>query len=207
MSYENVPCWIRGIPGHLKTQEICNEAVRLRPYSLHYIPDQYKTQEMCNEAVSREPYILDYVPNHFKTQEMCNESICGNPAVFFLVPDRFKIQEVCIKAVEVDPWDLYHILNHFKTQEMCNNAAQEDPSSLQYVPDSFVSCYQIDLWGDNDDYYDDYKLIKWHESYEKRRAQKAKIKEELLSIAWHPSRWWDWCVPEDEKIGIEKLWK
>ena len=32
----------------------------------------------------------------------------------------------------------------------------------------------------------------------KRTAQKASIKEELLPIAWHPSRWWDWRVPEDE---------
>ena len=40
---------------------------------------------------------------------------------------------------------------------------------------------------------------------EKRKAQKAKIKENLLSIAWHPSRWWDWCVPEDEKKETEKL--
>ena len=41
----------------------------------------------------------------------------------------------------------------------------------------------------------------------KRKAQKAKIKEELLPIAWHPLRWWDWCVPEDEKRETEKLWK
>ena len=20
-----------------------------------------------------------------------------------------------------------------------------------------------------------------------------------MPIAWHPSRWWDWCVPEDDK--------
>ena len=20
-----------------------------------------------------------------------------------------------------------------------------------------------------------------------------------MPIAWHPSRWWDWCVPNDEK--------
>ena len=20
-----------------------------------------------------------------------------------------------------------------------------------------------------------------------------------MTIAWHPSKWWDWCVPEDEK--------
>ena len=30
-----------------------------------------------------------------------------------------------------------------------------------------------------------------YDSCEKWKAQKASIKEELLPIAWHPSRWWD----------------
>ena len=38
-----------------------------------------------------------------------------------------------------------------------------------------------------------------------KTAQKAKIKDELMPIAWHPSRWWDWCVPADEKKEIEKI--
>ena len=38
----------------------------------------------------------------------------------------------------------------------------------------------------------------------KRKAQKAKPKEELMSIAWHPSRCWDWCVPEYEKKTDKK---
>ena len=28
-----------------------------------------------------------------------------------------------------------------------------------------------------------------------------------MPTAWHPSRWWDWCVPEDEKKDSEKMWK
>ena len=24
-----------------------------------------------------------------------------------------------------------------------------------------------------------------------------------MAIAWHPSKWWDWCVPEDEKTETE----
>ena len=38
-------------------------------------------------------------------------------------------------------------------------------------------------------------------------AQKAQIKKELIPIAWHPSRHWDWCMSEDEKQETEKLWK
>ena len=33
-----------------------------------------------------------------------------------------------------------------------------------------------------------------------------KIHEELLSIAWHPDKWWDWCVDEEEKQVAENLW-
>ena len=39
-----------------------------------------------------------------------------------------------------------------------------------------------------------------------KKAQKAKIKDELMPIAWYPSRWWDWCVPEDKKKETEILW-
>ena len=42
----------------------------------------------------------------------------------------------------------------------------------------------------NDDDYED-EFFEWYNGYEKRKAQKAKIKDELMPIAWHPSRWWD----------------
>ena len=35
----------------------------------------------------------------------------------------------------------------------------------------------------------------------------VRLNEELLLIAWHPSRYWDWCVPEDDKKETEKLWR
>ena len=60
-----------------------------------------------------------------------------------------------------------------------------------------------------DDDNDEDKFFEWYDGYKKRKAQKAKIKEELLPIAWHPSRYWDWCMSEDEKKKkkeIEKLW-
>ena len=33
----------------------------------------------------------------------------------------------------------------------------------------------------------------------------ALIKKELMRVAWHPSRWWDWCVSEDKKQETEKV--
>ena len=82
---------------------------------------------------------------------------------------------------------------------------------MKYVPDWFITHQKMlrvmkltigrrCMFPRNDD-----DLIKWYEGYKKRKAQKASIKEELIPIAWHLSRWWDWCVSNDEKQETEKL--
>ena len=71
--FANVPGWIITIPDHLKTQEMCDETVRMEPRSLTYVPNRFKTEEMYSEAVRRETYTLWCVPDHLKRQEMCEE--------------------------------------------------------------------------------------------------------------------------------------
>ena len=98
----------------------------------------------------------------------------------------------------MDPSFLRLVPDHFKTQEICDKAVRDDSSSLQFVPDRFVTREGVDVW--YDDYYDDDgghwdddddedKFFGWYEGYKKRKAQKVSIKKELLSIAWHPSRY------------------
>ena len=68
---------------------------------------------------------------------------------------------------------------------------------------------KINFWHHYDDYYvDDDGVIEWHnyDEHRKRKTQKVSIKKELIPVSWHPSRWWDWCVPEDEKRKTEILW-
>ena len=72
MSHENIPRWIKEIPGDLKTQEMCDEAVAFEPCSLVFAPDRVKAEDMCNEAGGRDAYTLGYVPHNLNTQEMCN---------------------------------------------------------------------------------------------------------------------------------------
>ena len=31
------------------------------------------------------------------------------------------------------------------------------------------------------------------------------ISEELMPITWHPNRWWDWYMSEDEKKEIDPM--
>ena len=75
----NIPCWIKEIPKHLKTQEMCDEAVRINPLSLAYVPDHLTMQEMCNEIMHIMPNVFHRIPNRFKTQEMCVKAVEVNP--------------------------------------------------------------------------------------------------------------------------------
>ena len=85
------PNFLTCVPDLFKSQEMCNEAVRMEPCcGVEFVPDRLKTEDMCIEAVRRDEYTLGYVPDNLKTQEMCNEAVRNKPAVFVLVPNRFK---------------------------------------------------------------------------------------------------------------------
>ena len=45
----------------------------------------------------------------------------------------------------------------------------------------------------------------WNFKFEKRKALKKELNEELMPVAWHPNRWWDWCVSENEKKEIDPM--
>ena len=100
LSYKNVPRWIREITGHLKTQEMCDEAARIGLRSLAHVPDRFKTEDMFSEAVVRDAYTLDNVPDHIMTQKICNEAMREKPAAFFLVPNHFITQKCVSRSLK-----------------------------------------------------------------------------------------------------------
>ena len=144
-----------------KTQGICIKVVRKKPWMLEAVPDYFKTREMCNDVVEKVPWALRYVPDCFKTQEMC--------AIMLLKKNHARW---CMSLT---------VLKHKK----CVMMQWRKDFFLRDVPDWFVTQLQLKIiqydWYNND-------LIEWDEGYKKRKAQKAKIKEELMPITWHPSR-------------------
>ena len=69
---------------------------------------------------------------------------------------------------------------------------------MQFVSDWFVSQQQLDVWYDDDYWYHNDEVIEWYDEYKKRKAQKTKIKEELMPIAWYLDRVMDWCMSENK---------
>ena len=43
--------------------------------------------------------------------------------------------------------------------------------------------------------------------YHHKREFSKRIHEELLPIAWHPNRVYDWCFDEEEKGFLEGIWR
>ena len=160
---------------------MCQDAVKHAYWYIEHVPDSLKKTKMCNGVVKDEGSFWGHVPDRLKTQKMCNEAVCKRSCILGDVSDHFKTQKMCEKAVEKDPW------------------------SLTYVPDWFLTHQKILrviklIAGRQCKFLHNYdSLIKWYEGYKKCRAQKGQIRKELMPVTWHPSRWWDWCVPEDEK--------
>ena len=119
------------------------------------------------------------------------------------MPDHFKTEELCEMAVGIGPWQRNNIHDYLKTQKMCGDVVWRDSYSLQFVSDWFVTQKRLEIWHDDDEYCTSDENIEWFKRCKKRKAQKAKIKEELLSVAWYPHRVMDWCMSKDEK----RLWR
>ena len=81
------------------------------------------------------------------------------------------------------PWTLRHVPDHLKTEEMCKRAIEADIYTLVFCSNWFVTQEQMKSWHDDDYYCNDDRMIRWYDGYQKRKAQKAQIKEGLMPIA------------------------
>lgn len=141
--------------------------------------------------------MIAHIPDRFKTQEMCR-TVEGKLYMLKHIPDRFKTQEMCNAVIERYLYMLKHVPENLKTQEMCDREVEDDPSMIEYIPDWFVTQDICKRVGFESELLDDYR---------QRKAEKVRIKNELLPLTWHPDRYWDWCMPEDEKQEISNLWE
>ena len=122
------------IPDDLKTQEMCNEAVRIDPWLLYDVPDYLKTQKMCNKADDDCPWLLYDVPYRFRDLGMVIRATIHPLRV--ISPNHPRAQEVCERVVEKDPSHLTDVLGFFTTRKMCDKVVDSNPLQLEYVPKS-----------------------------------------------------------------------
>ena len=49
------------------------------------------------------------------------------------------------------------------------------------------------------------RLLSWYIKFGKRKEIRKQLNEELIPVPWHPNRWWDWSMLEDEEKEIDPI--
>ena len=49
------------------------------------------------------------------------------------------------------------------------------------------------------------RILARHIKFEKHKALEKELNKELMLIAWHPRRWWNFCMSKDKKKEIEPV--
>ena len=119
----------------LKKHVLWKWLVYIRSNVLTLIPDDLKTQEMCNEAVRIDPWLLYDVPYRFRDLGMVIRATIHPLRV--IPPNHPRAQEVCERVVEKDPSHLTDVLGFFTTRKMCDKVVDSNPLQLEYVPSHF----------------------------------------------------------------------
>ena len=55
------PYLLKSVPGHYKTQKMCERAIERGSWMVEYVFDRYKTHKICETAIERMLYALEYV--------------------------------------------------------------------------------------------------------------------------------------------------
>ena len=54
---------LRSVSDHLKTKNMCKNAVKKFPFVIKYVPDQYKTNEICDKVIIENGRMLGFTPD------------------------------------------------------------------------------------------------------------------------------------------------
>ena len=80
---------------------------------------------------------------------------------------------------------------------MCGKAVDDCLAALKHIADWFVTNKMLGKFHDAvivNDYIlffdEDFSKV----SFGKSKAHRKDLSKNLISITWHPTRWWDWCI-------------
>ena len=154
---------------------------------------------MFDRVVSKNPFMLVYCRS--KTQKICNEAVDGCAEALKFIPDWF----VTMKMLEMFH-EMLEIFHHTNDEIIIFD---EDFSKVTYFANG-IGIVDVDVNKINfehDKYFYEngpefivlVRLLDWCNKFENHKAFKKDLSKELMSVTWHPTRSWDWCLPLYEK--------
>ena len=126
---------------------------------------------MCNEAVDDSPVAMKPIPNWFVTSKIIEKLYTALYADENIPYFNENSGDVtyCCNEMGILTTDLNNI-------NLGNNFDKDDLDTIILI-----------------------RLLAWHIKFEKHKALKKELNEELMEIAQHPKRRWNFCMSEVEK--------
>ena len=138
--------------------------------------------------------MLKYFQIKYMTQELCNKAVVFLPT-FKFVPDWFVTNKILEKLGNV-------VFSNddtvFGNADSGNVTFFSDDVGLVHVDLNNVSPDNVNFADNDPENIIHFRLTARCKRWKQQKACKKRGKK-LLPIAWHPTRWWDWCMSEDEK--------
>ena len=195
---------------------MCDNVVNTCSSTITFVLKSVMTQKMCDKAVNRCFFVFNSISDQYKTQEMCITVVSECASLIAYCPDKYKNVWwscwCCLAALKLVPdWFVTS-----KNIEKIFTATYTDENILYFNEGPGDAIFNsngrvilnIDLNNINlDNNFDEddndtiilIRLLAWHIKFEKRKELEKELSEELMPLAWHPNRWWDWCMSKDEK--------
>ena len=157
---------------------------------------------MCERINSEIPFSLRCVLDQYKTQKMCNKAVHDCLAALKLAPDWFVTRKMIKKiftVLYVDENILYF------NGDSSNVVFNYNETSIRNID---LNCIKL---GDNNFDKDDPEIIIMSDFWQgisnlkKRKAFKKELNKELMPVGWHPNRWWDWRMSQNEKRETDPM--
>ena len=131
---------------------------------------------MCDKVVDDCLAALKFVPDWFVTSKMIKilfTSLYADENILYFNEDSGNVIFIC-KGMDILNIGL-------------NNINFDDTSYDEDDADTIIHV----------------RLLVWHIKLEKGKELQKRMSEELMPIAWHSKRRWNFCMSEDEKKDIE----
>ena len=150
--------YLKNIPKHFFTKEICKKICEISSLGLRYIPEDLITKELCELAVKCDGHALSYVPEKYLTkeiyeyalihedtttrekypeyifdQDLCNILARENYHSLEIIPNKFLNQDLCNIAIQINPWNIEHVPENFQSFEMYCQLFEKCPHTFNYM--------------------------------------------------------------------------
>ena len=134
---------LKNIPMHLRTYDVCLEAVIQSSESFEYVPKEHVTYELCSAAAEKDSLIAKKIPQEYFTEELCVKLLKTSDVAFKYIPPQYLNEKICLLAISHGKSFSGTVLNmipqEIMTQKMCEKAVEISPWSLEAVPDKYVT--------------------------------------------------------------------